>query len=168
LGAYGQHPVSRLRSSNPTYRFPVSGSPTGFTARPTAGQRGAGGAQHAAVPMDLIVREPAVAAVGSVSGRRAFGQFVRGDRGHSLANPATATSAPHLYWSGAQRRCPSRAAGPVVKAFCRCWFAWWGRPRPRGEPLRSEHFPPAPHGAGASSPGHWSRRSATDLSPAAF
>src|SRR5262249_16724527 len=92
--------------------------------------------------MDLIVREPAVAAVGSVSGRRSFEQFVRDDRVHSLANPATATSAPYLYWSGAQRRCPSRATGPVVMAFCRCWFAWWGRPRPRGEPLRSEHFPP--------------------------
>src|SRR5262249_9391635 len=168
LGAYGQHPVSRLRSSNPTYRFPVSGSPTGFTARPTAGQRGAGGAQHAAVPMDLIVREPAVAPGGFFSRRRAFLKIVRGGLGHLFANSDDATSAAYLYLSGAKRRCPSRATGPVVMAFCRCWFAWWGRPRPRGEPLRSEHFPPAPHGAGASSPGHWSRRSATDLSPAAF
>ena len=28
--------------NNRTYRFPVSGSPTGFTARPTAGLLGAG------------------------------------------------------------------------------------------------------------------------------
>ena len=41
-GEIGQHPVSHLRSSNRRSRFPEYGSPTGFTARPTAGQVGAG------------------------------------------------------------------------------------------------------------------------------